>query len=339
MKLLHSFRAFVFTVLAVALGTTTAQAEIIDLDFTGLDPANVTAETIAAFRGAEAFWDNRILGYSNTIPGDIRNQLNGRLTISVFDQDFGGGVLAAAGVAADVTSVLGGRNRAVATDSVMFFDPDTIAGFNQDDLQDVVIHEMGHALGFGTLWEANNLIQPIPPRGGVLQYRGINARRTFAQEAGFNRPQVGFVPIELEGGAGTALSHWDDDNFFFNSIDRNNRIELMTGFFVDNTERFISETTFASLVDLGYVVSGFNEDELIDFTNPPRDIFPGRSGGSNPFGISAEVADAGNPFRARGSFSNLTLAGGASAVPEPSAATLLLVGMSGLLLRRQRKAS
>ena len=338
MKLLHSFRAFVFTVLAVSLATTTARAEIIDLDFTGLDPAQVTPETIAAFRGAEAFWDNRILGYSDTIPGDIRNQLNGRLTISVFNQDFGGGILAAAGVFAEVNSVLGGRNRAVATDSVMFFDPDTIAGFNQDDLQDVIIHEMGHALGIGTLWEANNLLQPIPPRGGIIQYRGINARREFAREAGFDRPQVGFVPIELEGGAGTALSHWDNDNFFFNSINQDNRIELMTGFFVPNTERFISETTFASLVDLGYVVSGFNEDELIDFVDPPRDIFPKNTRGNNIFAANNAAAGLNNQFRVS-SFSNLTLAGGASAIPEPSAATLLLIGMSGFILRRQRRVS
>lgn len=337
MKLLHSFHAFVFTVLAVSLAATPAKSEIIDLDLSNLDPATTTAATIAAFRGAEEFWDNRILGYSDTIPGDIRPQLNGRLTITVFGQDFGGGVLAAAGVTAQVGSVLGGRNRAVATASQMFFDPNTIADFNQNDLQDVVIHEMGHALGIGTLWDANNLIQPIPPRGGILQYRGINARREFAREAGFNRPQVGFVPIEQQGGPGTALGHWDDDNFFFNSQNIDNRVELLTGFFIPNTERFVSETTFASLVDLGYVVSGFNEDELIDFSNPPRDIFPKRSRGVNALGLP--VANANNPFRASSRFANLTLAGGASAVPEPSTPMLLLAGMSGLFLRRQRKAS
>lgn len=338
MKLLHNFKAFVFTLLAVSLATPTAQAEIIDLDFSALNPATTTAATIEAFQDAEAFWESRILGYSNTIPGDIRSQLNGRLTISINQADLGGGgALANAGVTNAVTSVLGGRNRAVGTQAVMNFDPNTIANFSQSDLTDVIIHEMGHALGIGTLWQANNLVQPIPARGGILQYRGINARREFAEEAGFNRPQVGFVPIEQQGGIGTALAHWDDDNFFFNSQNIDNRVELLTGFFIPDTERFISETTFASLVDLGYVVSGFNEDELIDFTNPPRDIFP-KNSPANLFAATGTPLGA-SPFRSSSRGANLTLQGGASAVPEPSAAMLLLAGMLGFILRRQRKFS
>jgi hypothetical protein len=222
------------------------------------------------------------------------------------------------------------------------FDPNTVAGFTQNELQDVLIHEMAHSLGFGTLWEANNLIQAIPQRGGILQYRGINARRTFAQEAGFNRPQVGFVPLEQEGGAGTALGHWDNDNFFFNSINRDNRIELMTGFFVPNTDRFISETTFATMVDLGYVVSGFNENELIDFADPPRNIFPGRSQPNGVFGGGVGFGNpvVNNPFTGRSpsSVAALTFATDAAAVPEPSALMLLLAGMSAMVLRRQRNA-
>lgn len=342
MKLAHSFRLFVFTVLALVVATPTSQAEIIDLDLTGLDPAITTPQVIAAFQGAEAFWDNRILGYSNTIPGDIRPNLTGRLLITVQQDDFGDtGIIATAGVAGGVTSVLGGRDRAVAQTSQINFDPNTVAGFTQDELQDVLIHEMAHALGFGTLWEANNLIQPIPPRGGILQYRGINARRTFAEEAGFNVPQVGFVPLEQGGGPGTALSHWDNDNFFFNSIAQDNRIELMTGFFIPNTDRFISETTFATLVDLGYVVSGFNEDELIDFSNPPRNIFPGRSinndGFFGGFGFGFN-ATTGNPFRASSPAAALTFGGDAASVPEPSALMLLLAGVSAMSMRRQRNA-
>ena len=127
---------------------------------------------------------------------------------------------------------------------------------------------MGHALGFGGLWLDNGLLQEI---NGIVRYTGINGRRAFAGELGL--PATGFVPVETEEpgvtpgefGDGTTFVHWDNASTFFNQLDRNNRIELLTGFFVDNTERFVSRTTLGSMVDLGYVVAGFNEDELIDF--------------------------------------------------------------------------
>ena len=86
--------------------------------------------------------------------------------------------------------------------------------------------------------------------------------------------RTGFIPVEQQGGGGTALAHWDDNDGFFNSIRLNNRIELMTGFFIPNTDRFISRTTLATLVDMGYVVKGFNEDELIPLSTLLSNQFP-----------------------------------------------------------------
>jgi len=367
MNVTRCFRVLVLAILAVSFTATSAKSQIIDFDFTMLNPDFATPANLGAFQAAEAFWESRVLGYSNTLPIDIQTQLTGGLTIFVSDvlTNDDVGTLAESGIMTGVTSVLGGRGRAVAETAVLNVAPDTFNQFTTQELTDVLIHEIGHSLGFGTLWEANNLVSPIPTRGGVLQYRGINARQTFAEEAGFGVPQVAFVPIEQQGGPGTALAHWDDDNFFFNSAAVDGRVELLTGFFIDNTERFISETTFASLVDLGYVVSGFNEDELIDFNVPITPGFPVQVGSSSPFNVfvgAAGAFDTGlatgpsafdttqvdNPFgvvsqRAENPFSfsvaSLTAAPDASAVPEPSALMLVLAGMSGMLLRRQRTSA
>ena len=262
--------------LGLPLGTSakTANAEIIDLDTTGVDP-----QFENAFRRAEAFWDARILGYSNTLPRDVQAQLTGRLIIVASTADVLGGdgnILGQAGPTFIQQAVRGnsfrGRSITVATMAIMQFQNDFLAGSTEDDITDVIIHEMGHALGFGSLWEFNGLLTNF---GGTLQYTGVNARRTFAEEIGAVRGITGFVPIEQDGGAGTALSHWDDDSTFFNSQAVDNRVELLTGFFIPNTERFISRTTLASMVDLHYVVAGFNENELLNL--------PGQGFGGNGF--------------------------------------------------------
>ena len=274
------------------------QAEIIDLDISGVNP-----QFANAFRRAEAFWDARVLGYSNTLPRDIQGQLTGSLLIVAAtgpqDSDLLGGALGRAGPTTFPNIVRGTifreRRVAVATVSSMVFADEFLADSTEDDITDVIIHEMGHALGIGSLWADNGLIQQVAGRG-AFQYVGINARRAYAIEAGVaGLGRTGFVPIEQQGGGGTAFGHWDDDDPIFNSISRNNRIELMTGFFIPNTERYISRTSLASLVDLHYVVKGFNEDELIPFTR----TLANRLVGPNPTAANRGLTGfSSNPFGA-----------------------------------------
>jgi len=263
--------------LSVVSPPSSARAQILDLDITAVNP-----QFANAFERAEAFWNARVLGYSNTLPRDIQAQLTGRLSImaatGLQNSPELAGALGRAGPVFFPNIVRGTavnrRQIAVPTIAVMIFADEFLADNSEDDITDVIIHEMGHAIGVGSLWEENGLLQQIGP--GPLQYIGAEGRRAFAIETGVaGLARTAFVPIEQQGGGGTALAHWDDDNPFFNSIGVNNRIELMTGFFIPDTERFISRTTLATLVDMGYVIRGFNEDELIEF--------PGL--GTRPFGI------------------------------------------------------
>ena len=96
---------------------------------------------------------------------------------------------------------------------------------------DIVLHEMLHTVGLGTIWSAKGLIS-----GGG--FNGPIANAIY--------PGSALIPLELDGGGGTAYSHWNEETF---------GNELMTGYIDGNND--LSYMTIASLGDLGYsVVSG-----------------------------------------------------------------------------------
>lgn len=117
-------------------------------------------------------------------------------------------------------------------------------------LVDVFAHEMGHLLGVGTLWEANHLYQR--GSGEYLGPFGLLAYNAEFDQSG------SFIPVELEGGAGTANAHWNENEggAGFTGIrdvmGRDFRDELMTGWL--NRNPFLSNTTVQSLRDLGFTV-------------------------------------------------------------------------------------
>jgi hypothetical protein len=124
----------------------------------------------------------------------------------------------------------------------------------QGRLGDIIAHEMGHVLGFGTIWNAKGLL------GGTFSgdpfFSGARARAHFdVLKPGYvgNR-----VPVENTGGAGTINSHWRETVF-------NN--EMMTGFASPvGAVSPISLVTIASLADLGYSV---NYSTAEPFPRPP----------------------------------------------------------------------
>jgi hypothetical protein len=139
-----------------------------------------------------------------------------------------------------VGSVLGQAGpTAVRTDSslpataTMKFDIAEVTDMGIDVFTDVVLHEMAHSLGFGSIWGRLGLVT-----NG--QFTGSNAVEEFHDLGG-----TGFIPVEQDGGSGTAGSHWDEE-FFGN--------ELLTGY-IDAGENYFTSMSAASFMDLGYRIT------------------------------------------------------------------------------------
>lgn len=110
-------------------------------------------------------------------------------------------------------------------------------------LQSVILHEMGHVLGIGTLWWTKNLLDVTDATNPL--YVGANALREYRTLAG-SAAATG-VPVENTGGSGTAGSHWRESVF---------KTELMTGYAEQaGVAMPISRITVGGLQDLGYTVN------------------------------------------------------------------------------------
>ncbi len=135
---------------------------------------------------------------------------------------------------------------------IMEFDTADLARMEAEgSLQSVILHEMGHVIGIGTIWKQLGLIQGSNTANPV--FTGANAMREFAALIEANEPTP--VPVENRGGRGTAESHWRE---------RVLGNELMTGFLSGSSQPF-SRLTIAALQDLGYQV---NFDAADPFTLP-----------------------------------------------------------------------
>ncbi len=116
---------------------------------------------------------------------------------------------------------------------------------NSNVLDDVILHEMGHVLGIGTLWDDAAFPGLLVGAGTADPYfTGANALSAFSAAGGAS--YVGFpIPVENTGGAGTRDGHWRETVL---------RTELMTGF-VSAAGNPMSAITIASLRDIGYTVN------------------------------------------------------------------------------------
>ena len=210
-----------------------------------------TASQEQFFRAAAARWESIITGdvpdASGTIPArscgnNFRTpSLQGPfddLVIHVLLQpiDGPGAVLGAAGACLVRSEGL------LPLYGLMFFDTDDLATIEQAGvLDEVIVHEMGHVLGFSaSIWNLGDreLLQgTADPR-----FVGPNAIAAFHDVGG----RGATIPLEDEFGAGTRFSHWDEGTF---------DNELMTGFISLSGTSPLSVMTIGSVEDLGYQVS------------------------------------------------------------------------------------
>lgn len=124
-------------------------------------------------------------------------------------------------------------------------------------LNDVILHELLHTVGIGTLWMGKGQVSsPNSIASGFIGPQAV----AECQAAGGSANCVTTVPLEACGGTGTRDVHWreptssncangPEGSFGF-------RTELMTGFVsAAGTANPLSRMSIASLADIGYTVN------------------------------------------------------------------------------------
>lgn len=136
---------------------------------------------------------------------------------------------------------------------IMHFDTADVAGLeNAGAFSAVILHEMAHVLGYGTIWTGSFGLNLLAGTGSDPHFTGAQALAQFNGNGGAGYSAGAKVPVENcigfppgVCGSGTINSHWRE-SVFVN--------ELMTGF-LNNGSNPLSTISAASMGDLGYVVN------------------------------------------------------------------------------------
>lgn len=222
----------------------------IDLNFA----SSLSSSQKAAFEGAAGRWSQVITAGlpSLTVSGNNQVCLGGlspfngpvnslRIDVVVKAIDGPGKILGSSG------PCLIRKSSGLPAYGVMQFDSADLNNLESEGLLvATVTHEMGHVLGYGTLWGDFHLATGVGDGahcGGKPRYVGVNAVREWKSLGG-----TGNIPLEKGSSSadlGTCDSHWRESVF---------GKELMTGY-IDAGSNPLSRVTVGALDDLGYTVS------------------------------------------------------------------------------------
>lgn len=144
---------------------------------------------------------------------------------------------------------------------LMHFDTADVADLEANgSFKTVILHEMGHVLGFGTLWgptELNLLVGPSSTGGTDPHFVGTGAIGAFDAHGGASYSAGAKIPVENcigfpagVCGQGNRDSHWRETVF---------ANELMTGF-LNAGSNPLSVISTASMGDEGYLVNNAASD-------------------------------------------------------------------------------
>ena len=213
--------------------------------------SSLTARQRLAFEHAVLRWSRVITGDQADVALNVAASESGCypamnesvddlvIFVDVAAIDGGGGILGQAG-----PCLIRGTARLTLVGTMQFDNADLANMEANGTLDDVILHEMGHVLGIGTLWTqaAFNLLVG----GGTSDpyFTGANARTAFANAGGSVYTGIP-VPVENTGGTGTRDGHWRETIM---------RTELMTGY-ISSGGNAMSRVTIGSLQDMGYVVN------------------------------------------------------------------------------------
>ncbi|MBC7821639.1 MAG: hypothetical protein IAG10_32535, partial [Planctomycetaceae bacterium] len=198
-------------------------------------PAGLNSIDTLAFDAAELKWESIIRGdLPDVVVANVGTIDDLVITVTVMAIDGPGGVMGLTGIDVQRTGTFLPAMASITIDAA---DLPTIEA--DGSLSDVILHEVGHALGFGTIWLQQGLV--ASPGTSNPRFLGAQATAEFDRIFRSTEPNV---PVENGGGTGSADLHWRESRF---------GNELMSSV-IGIGSNPLSRVTVAALADMGYQV-------------------------------------------------------------------------------------